>query len=74
MRPKAYTPPVIPLAYRPKDAALALGVSRSQIYRMIAEGVIKAYKLGGATLIRHDDLSRVLEETAKPITKHDKQG
>ena len=50
-----------PLAYRPKDAAAVLGVSRAQIYRMIAAGTVTAHKLGGATLIRHEELVRVLD-------------
>lgn len=49
------------LAYRPKEAAAALGVSRSTIYEMIADGKLEARKLGGATLIRHEELVRVLE-------------
>lgn len=50
------------LAYRPQDAAAAIGVSRSTVCRMIADGTIEARKLGGATLIRHEELVRVLDE------------
>lgn len=50
-----------PLAYRPKDAATVLGVSRSTIYQMIADGEIEARKLGAATVIPHAELARVLE-------------
>ena len=50
-----------PLAYRPKDAAALLGISRSTLYEMIASGKIEARKLGGATIIRHEELVRVLD-------------
>lgn len=57
---------VRPIAYRPKDAAAVLGVSKSTIYQMIADGDLEARKLGAATLISHDELSRVL--LAAPLT------
>lgn len=62
---------VVPrLAYRPKDAALVLGVSRSTIYEMIAAGVLQARKLGSATLIPHDELTAVLASAAVvPVAK-----
>ncbi len=49
------------LAYRPKDAAYAIGVSVSTVYGMIARGSLKTVKLGTATVIRHEDLVSVLE-------------
>lgn len=51
-----------PLAYRPKDAAAALGVSKSTIYQMIAAGELEARKIGAATVIPHAALVRVLDE------------
>ncbi|ONF49079.1 helix-turn-helix domain-containing protein [Methylobacterium radiotolerans] len=41
-----------------------LGVSRSTIYQMIADGQIVARKLGAATLIPHAELTRVLDGAA----------
>ncbi len=32
------TEPLTPLAYRPKDAATMLGISKSMIYQLIADG------------------------------------
>lgn len=55
---------VQPLAYRPKDAATVLGVSRSTIYQMIADGQLVARKLGTATVIPHSELARVLDGAA----------
>lgn len=53
--------PPTPLSYRPEAAARVLGVSRATIYRMIAKGDLTPCKLGTETLIRHDDLARLLE-------------
>jgi len=60
-----------PLAYRPKDAATVLGVSKSTIYQMIADGDLEARKLGAATLIPHTELVRVLNEA--PLTNAAKE-
>lgn len=59
-----------PIAYRPAAAAQVLGVSRSTIYQMMADGKLAARHLGGATLIAHEELVRVLE--AAPLTPHTK--
>lgn len=63
-------PAPTPLAYRPAAAAQVLGVSRSTIYQMMADGKLAARHLGGATLIAHEELVRVLE--AAPLTPHTK--
>jgi excisionase family DNA binding protein len=55
-----------PIAYRPKDAATALGVSKSTIYEMIANGDLDARKIGAATVIPHEALARLLH--AAPMT------
>lgn len=65
-KPRAKPEPPRPLAYRPKGAAAVLGVSQSQIYKLIGEGKLAASKLTGVTLIRHDELERMLS-TATPI-------
>ncbi len=48
--------PGTPLSDRPKDAAATLGVSRSTIYELIAEGTLSSFKIGAATVIRHDGI------------------
>lgn len=61
-----------PIAYRPEVAARVLGVSRTTLYRMIAKGDLKAHKLGTATVIRHADLSRLVDAAELvPSTKAD---
>ncbi|MCJ2068525.1 helix-turn-helix domain-containing protein [Methylobacterium sp. J-030] len=67
--PKAVSPNPLasrPIAYRPKDAATVIGVSKSTIYQMIADGKIPARKFGGVTVIVHSDLVALLE--ALPLT------
>ncbi|WP_327796371.1 helix-turn-helix domain-containing protein [Methylobacterium radiotolerans] len=57
--PKAEAPraaPVDPLAYRPRDAAAAIGVSEALLYELISEGALPARKLRGATIILRSDL------------------
>ena len=59
-----------PLAYRPKDAASMIGVSKSTIYQMIAEGKIASRKFGAATVITHAELARILDAAPlSPTTK-----
>lgn len=48
------------LAYSVPEAAEMIGVSRSRMYQLMAEGVIAARRLGGRTLVLHDDLVRYL--------------
>lgn len=67
--PKAEAPraaPVDPLAYRPRDAAAAIGVSEALLYELISEGALPARKLRGATIILRSDLVAFLE--ALPLT------
>ncbi len=68
--PRGTERPITPIAYRPGDAAHVLGVSRSTIYQMMADGRLAARHLGGATLIAHEDLMRVFQDA--PLTPHTK--
>ena len=55
-----------PLAYRPRAAAAAIGVSEALIYELISEGALPARKLRGVTLLLRSDLLAFLE--ALPLT------
>jgi len=48
------------LAYGISEAAKALGVSRSTIYRAIWRGEIRVAKIGGRTVIPTAELERLL--------------
>lgn len=52
------------LAYGVDEAADSLGVGRSTVWRWIQEGRLKTLKLGGRTLIRREELVRLLDEAA----------
>ncbi len=55
---------VDPVAYRPRQAAEALGIGLATLYRRIKAGDIATSKFGGATLISHAELQRVSGGTA----------
>jgi excisionase family DNA binding protein len=50
------------MTYRPADAARVLGVSRETIFKLIRQRQLKAFKVGAATVIRHEELRRYLDE------------
>lgn len=52
------------LAYGVSEAADALSVGKSTIWRWIHEGRVKSLKLGGRTLIRREELMRLMDEAA----------
>jgi excisionase family DNA binding protein len=58
MQTKQATPG--PVAYRPKDARVRLGVGHTTLYKWIKEGRIKPIKIGGVTLIPETEIQRVL--------------
>ena len=50
------------LAYRPEEAAKCLGMSRDTIFRLLAAGAIRGFKVGSARLISADELQRYVRE------------
>lgn len=56
------SPTVERRAYSPQEAADALGCSRQFVYKLIAEGKLARVKLGRKTLIRVEEVDRLLEE------------
>lgn len=47
---------IVPISCRVDDAALAMGVSESTVWKLIRAGDLPARRLGRATLIRRQDL------------------
>jgi excisionase family DNA binding protein len=47
---------------KPKEAAEYLSVSVSMIYALKGAGILKFYKLGGATLLRVSELDAAVEK------------
>lgn len=52
------------LAYNVREVATKLGVSEPLVWKLLAAGRIRATKLGRRTLIRAEELQRVLEQGA----------
>lgn len=49
-----------PLAVSINDAAKALGLGRTTIYAMIADGRLEAFKIGSRTLVRMESIRRLV--------------
>lgn len=47
-------------------AIMQLGLSRSTLYKMIADGTIKVRKIGGRTLILQDSINRIIGGGEEP--------
>lgn len=60
------TPPAAQtgLAYRPAVAAQKIGVSRSQLYKLIKAGELDTVKIGTSRLVPHDALVALLARSA----------
>lgn len=54
-------PHVPPIAYRPRDAAAVVGLSRARLYQLIANGELVTRKCGSSTLIPRSELERFVE-------------
>ena len=49
------------LAYRVREAADVLAISRSRFYELVAQGQIRILKAGARTLVRRQELERYLD-------------
>ncbi len=58
--PIARTAPVERMAYTPREAAAALGISRRSLDRAVARGDLRAARIGGAVRIPRAELDRLL--------------
>lgn len=45
-----------------------LGVSRSTVYRILAEGQLESVRVGGRQRVRSDELNRYLSDSLSPET------
>jgi excisionase family DNA binding protein len=50
------------LAYSPSECAQAIGIGRTKVYRIIADGKLPARKLDGRTLVLRSDLEAYLDQ------------
>lgn len=52
------------IAYRLKDVPRVAGISRSQAYKLVAEGKLELRKIGASSLITADSLRRLFDNAA----------
>jgi excisionase family DNA binding protein len=61
--------PVLPigrrLAYRVGEAAALVGISRSMVYKLIAGGRLKTFKIGRCTLVSDETIRAFVNENVK---------
>lgn len=50
------------MAYRVREAAEVLAISRSRFYELVAAGKIRILKEGSRTLVRQAELERYLDD------------
>jgi len=50
-----------PLALSVRDAAEAIGISRSALYKLIAAGEVRVVRFGRRTVVPVDELQRLLK-------------
>ena len=55
-----------PMAMSPRDAARAIGISRSSLYRLMKQGRIRTVKLGRRTLVPTSELSALIDKKVLP--------
>lgn len=55
------------LCYRVSEAVKATGISKSTLYQHIADGLLKARKRGGCTIIFSADLVEYLENFPEAV-------
>ncbi len=55
-----------PMAMSPQDAARAIGISRSSLYRLMKQGRIRTVKLGRRTLVPTSALAELIGEEVLP--------
>ena len=52
------------MAYGVKEAAAAMCVSKATVWEWIRQGRVRSVKIGGRTLIRREELVRLLDDAA----------
>ena len=60
------SPPVEPICVRINDAARMIGVGRTKLYELIADGEVKTVKLGKSTRVITASLHRLVMRQRGP--------
>jgi excisionase family DNA binding protein len=60
------------LLYSMAEAWETLGIGRTKLYALVADGSLKTVKIGRRTLIEHEELVRYVDSlSTKPTSDHD---
>lgn len=54
-----------PIALRINDVCRALGISRTSVYKIIAEGQLKTVRIAGRTLVLRTEIERLVSDAAR---------
>ena len=65
MTTRSKAPPIEQLAYNISDAAKLLGIGRTTIYRMIADGQLATFTVRGMRRVATIEIDRVLKGEAR---------
>lgn len=57
-----YEQNVVALAYNMRVAPKVSGISKSKLYQLAADGKLRLTRVGGRTLVPHDELMRLINE------------
>ena len=61
------SPPVEPICVRINDAARMIGVGRTKLYELIADGEVETVKLGKSTRVITASLHRLVMRQRGPV-------
>ncbi|KUO49353.1 MAG: hypothetical protein APF82_08750 [Sphingomonadales bacterium BRH_c42] len=59
-----------PITMRVPEACRYVGISRSTLYVLIADGEIEIVKLGSSTLVLTDSLRKLIDRRREPTSDH----
>lgn len=65
------TPGAAPLALRPREAAIAIGISERTLRKLVASGKIRPARIGRCIAFTMEELKRFLEASTDPQKKGD---
>lgn len=52
---------IVPIAYRIPEACRVVGIGKSKLYELAAEGKIRFTRIGKRTVVTHAELQRLID-------------
>lgn len=59
----------LPIALTTAEAARSLGIGKTKLFQLIANGTLPAIRLGGRTLVRREDLEAFTAQLPRWISR-----